>query len=211
LKGVKASDFLRAAQAKTARSAASASATRGQGRGTVKEARSFFCTLDLRRFGITGDGAFRTQLDAATEELRLALPPPARNWGLARKLVNIFLRDALYTTHLCEKFHLDAAEEFYEIPLDSITSDRLRKSPGGGVLPRWNGVKYLSSDASDRYRSRPHVDSFNRKLTVSRRTLQRRFPVISTKRAARPEKNVSRLLSSRQKHREPPTSAALTS
>jgi hypothetical protein len=65
--------------------------------------------------------------------------------------MNIFLRDALYTTYLSEKHRLDTAEKFLEIPLDSITSGHLRKRAGRGVLPRWKGVKHLNSDASDRY------------------------------------------------------------
>src|SRR5712691_4134365 len=133
---VNASDFLRAAQARTARIAASASATRGQGPGTVKAARDFFCALQLRGFSATRATVFRAQLDEATDKLRLALPRRARSWGLARKLMNIFLRDALYTTHLCKEYRLDASEKFFEIPLDSITSDRLRKSAGRGMLPR---------------------------------------------------------------------------
>jgi hypothetical protein len=65
--------------------------------------------------------------------------------------MNIFLRDALYTTYLCEKFRLDAAEKSFEIPLDSITSGRLREGAGRSVLPRWNGVKHLTSDANGQY------------------------------------------------------------
>lgn len=142
------SDFLRAAQARTARIAVSASAARGQRSGTVKAARRFLSTLDLGRFCVADTFAFRKQLDKATNELFQALPRGARHWGLARKLMNIFLRDALYTTYLCNTFHLDKAEEFYEIPLDSITSGHLRKFAGRGALPRWKGVRHLTPKES---------------------------------------------------------------
>lgn len=148
---LKKPDFLRAAQGRTARVAVSASTTRGQGSGTVKAARDFLCTLALRRFAVTRAVVFRARLDEATDDLRRALPLGARSWGLARKLLNIFLRDALYTTYLCEKFGLSVAEEFFEIPLDSITSGCLRERAGRGVLPRWKGVKHLNPGGSDRY------------------------------------------------------------
>jgi hypothetical protein len=150
---VDASNFLRATQSRAARIAVSASATRGQGRGTVEAARDFFCTLPLHRFAVTTPKAFRRRLDETTDELQRALPQRAKSWGLARKLTNIFLRDALYTTYLCEKYRLNVAERFFEIPLDSITSHRLRKDAGRGVLPRWQGVKHLKPDASDRYQA----------------------------------------------------------
>lgn len=143
--------FIRAAQGRTARIAASASATRRQGRGAVIAARHFFSALDLRRLGVSTGATFRSRLDEVTVQLRDALPRNARSWGLARKLLNIFLRDALYTTYLCERFGLARAEQFLEIPLDSITARRLRKHAGRGVLPRWKGVKHLTLEASDKY------------------------------------------------------------
>jgi len=141
--------FLRAVQMRNARIAASLTATRRSGPGTMHSAREFFCTIDLARFGADKKSAFRKELDAATEALRRALPKD--NWGLARKLMNIFLRDALYTTYLCEHFGLKVAEKFLEIPLDSITSKHLRKRAGRGVLPAWKGVKHLNSEASEKY------------------------------------------------------------
>jgi hypothetical protein len=109
---------------------------------------------------------FRARLDEATDELRRELPKQARSWGLARKLTNIFLRDALYTTYLCEEFGLNVAEKFFEIPLDSITSRHLRESAGVGVLPRWEGVKYLKVDASDRYQA--YADEIARDWEIPR-------------------------------------------
>jgi hypothetical protein len=169
---VNASDFLRAVQYREARIAVGASATRGQGAGTVIAARGFFSDLDLHRFGVAKPDLFRIQLDKATDELRLKLPRRAATWGLARKLTNIFLRGALYTTYLCEHFNLANAEAFLELPLDSITSRELRNRAGRGVLPRWQGVKRLTLDASDEYQSyaqecatkcrlaRVHLDTF---------------------------------------------------
>jgi hypothetical protein len=111
----------------------------------------FLRTLKLRRFSVRRAGTFRAHLNAATDELRRALPKEARSWGLARKLMNIFLRDALYTTYLCEEFRLLELENLFEVPLDSITAGHLRSSAGHGVLPRWKGVKHLTPDVSEKY------------------------------------------------------------
>lgn len=163
---VNASQFLRAAQIRAARIAVSVSATRGQGSGTVDAGRAFFSTLPLRTFAVRTPDAFRVKLDDTTDALRRALPHDAKSWGLARKLTNIFLRDAFYTTYLCEGYGLDAAEKFFEIPLDSITSERLRQSAGGRLLPRWPGVKYLKSDASDEYQA--HAEKLARACGLAR-------------------------------------------
>jgi len=77
-----------------ARAAITASAVRNQGgAGVAERAREAAFSLDLGRFASAQD--FAKHLDDATEEMKAALPRPARTWGLSRKLVNIFLRDCL--------------------------------------------------------------------------------------------------------------------
>ncbi len=113
--------FIEAIQRRTARVAVGSSAARNQGApGLVSAAREFFATLPLENFGVSNPAIFRQRLDRATGNLFGALPREAQSWGLARKLLNIFLRDALYTAYLRTRFGLDAAEELYELPLDSI-------------------------------------------------------------------------------------------
>ena len=60
------------------------------------------------------------------------MPKGAQAWGTARKALNIFLRDALYTTYLSKRYGLPRAEASLEIPLDSITAVRLREVYGAG-------------------------------------------------------------------------------
>ena len=79
------------------------------------------------------------------------LPIGARHWGLARKVLNIFLRDCLYTTYLDEAFHLRRSEALFEIPLDSLTATNLKRGTGRGALPPWPGVKHLSKPDSVRF------------------------------------------------------------
>jgi hypothetical protein len=143
--------FLHSVQIRTARIAASASATRNQGEGAASAAREFLAAIDLRQFAVSSGSVLRARLDETTESLLRVLPRQARNWGLARKLINIFLRDALYTTYLCQHYALTKAESWLEIPLDSITAGRLREDAGPRVLPRWRGVKHVTPEANDRY------------------------------------------------------------
>jgi hypothetical protein len=146
-------DLLTCIQARAARMAVGASAVRGQGEGVALAARGFFEVLPLASFGseqgLTAP-VFDARVDGVTENLRLAFPAGAQFWGLARKLLNIFLRDSTYTFHLRVAYGLDAAEPLLELPLDSITAAALHKC-SGTPLPRWLGVKGLTPAASAQY------------------------------------------------------------
>jgi hypothetical protein len=143
--------FIEAVQARAVRIACSPSATCGQGKGVVKAGREFLAKLPLSQFAKKRPSLFLLRLDVATQQLCDSLPKKSRSWGLARKLLNIFLRDALYTIYLTEKFNFQHAEENFELPLDSITTLQLRKAAGRGKLPPWAGVKHLTPEASAIY------------------------------------------------------------
>lgn len=158
-------------QRRAARVAITASPTRGAGGpGVVACARDFMGGLNLARFGTNNQRVFSRRLDATTLRLEACLPKRASSWGLSRKLLNIFLRDALYTTYLSRRYGLAAAERFLEVPLDSITTKRIRVL--APELPRWPGVKYLDPDLSAAYQTaarhiaskmglaRVHLDSY---------------------------------------------------
>ena len=124
---------------------------RGAGNtGVVTAARAHLGRLDLRPFGTHDDDGFRAELNSATTRLREVLPEDARCWGLARKGLNIFLRDCLYTVYLRERYHLDRAEPFFEVPLDSISARCIHALDEDG-LPRWRGVRALDYRISKRY------------------------------------------------------------
>jgi hypothetical protein len=80
-----------------------------------------------------------------------ALPKGARTWGLGRKLLNIFVRDSLYVGYLSSAYSLKRAEEFFEVPLDSITAARIHEL--APELPRWRGVKHLDPRTSAAYQA----------------------------------------------------------
>ena len=118
--------------------------------GVVAAAREYLKRLTLTDFG-TGDATgFRDSLDSATNELTVALPKQSRHWGLARKGLNIFLRDCLYTVYLRDAFSLQLAEAFFEVPLDSISGKSLFEQ-SFGRLPRWKTVRGLTPSLSDKY------------------------------------------------------------
>jgi len=144
-------DLLDALQHRVARAALGPSSMRGRGsRGVVKAGRPFLSKLDLRRFGTPDGRRFRAALDRATGGLMNAFPPAARYWGLARKGLNIFLRDCLYTVYLRDANNLGVAEAFFELPLDSLTGRALHEA-SPEMLPRWGTVRGLEASASDKF------------------------------------------------------------
>jgi len=93
-------------------------------------------------------------------------------WGLARKCVNIFLRDSLYNWHLCRHYKLRRAERWMEIPIDSLVAKRLREDFGAAV-PKWKSIASLcaednaafqaaaiSAAKAEQLRARIHLDAF---------------------------------------------------
>jgi len=144
-------DFLVMIQAFTARRAIPASAVRGSGnKGSTDAGRRFLASVQLPAFATSDVDVFSSALDRTTDQLSDALPAGARHWGIARKVVNLFLRDCFYTVFLNDAFHLKMAESLYELPLDSITGTNLRKCAGVSV-PRWRGVKHLTAEMSRDY------------------------------------------------------------
>jgi len=121
---------------------------RGGGNKRVAEAgREFLGELDLRRFGTDRKRRFVGALDDATEALRTSFPRKARHWGLARKGLNIFLRNCLYPVYLSDAYSLDRAEAFFEVPLDSLTGDELYRA-SAETLPRWKTIRGLTPEVS---------------------------------------------------------------
>ena len=145
--------LLRAIQHHNARAAIGSSSMRGAGSaGVVKRARAFLSEMPLGPFGTSNEARFRSRLDGATDSLKRALPKGAQRWGLARKGLNIFLRNCLYTTYLRDAHDLALAENFFEVPLDSITGARLVQE-SRGALSRWKTVRGLGAKTSAEYQA----------------------------------------------------------
>ena len=138
-------DFIPTVQHKVAISALPASALRGNQAGMTAIARDFLRVLDLGQFAVTNPERFNDRLDRATELLLAELRTSSGSWGVARKALNLFLRDSLYNVYLQKRFKLQRAERCFEVPLDGVVAEALR-TRFRRALPAWRGVKYLDSD-----------------------------------------------------------------
>lgn len=145
-------EILKAFQHRAARVALTASSMRGSGsKGVIAAGRQFLGALDLKPFGTNQESRFCTALDAATVSLTCALPRKAQHWGLARKGLNIFLRECLYTVYLRHHYNLGASERWFELPLDSYTGKALCAEHAG--LPPWRTVRGLDKALSEAFQN----------------------------------------------------------
>ena len=146
-------DLLLAFQARAARGALGASIMRSAGaKDAVRAGRAFLAEVDLGGFRTTSPSRFRAALDGTTAGLQDAFPSQARHWGLARKGLNIFLRDCLSNVYLRDAYALQVAEQFFEVPLDTITGPMLHQL-SGGALPRWGTVRDLAPEVSEAFQA----------------------------------------------------------
>lgn len=114
----------------------------------VAHARKFLGGIDLSKFSALSIKEFAQQLDKETNFLANSFPSEGEgNWGAARKSINIFLRDVLYSRHLCEHFNLAHIEPWLEIPLDSDVYKGLSLD-SKETLPKWPRIKKLDSEVS---------------------------------------------------------------
>jgi len=148
------SGFVDAVQYRAARIVTGGGTIRNQGApGVVEAARRFLEKLDIEQFSLSDAALFEHRLNAATVRLRRCLPDKAQSWGIARKVLNIFLREVLYTSYLERHYRFRVAERLLELPLDSITAEQLKKHDKDGRLPRWLGIKHLRAEASAVYQA----------------------------------------------------------
>ncbi len=136
----------------TAELAIGNSTLRNQGSpGVAKTARGFLAKLDLKSFSVSSQEHFAKALDRATENLVQALPDGARNWGTARKALNIFLRDCLYNQFLCAYFAISQIHPWLEVPLDCYVAKGLRGTSVSNRLPKWTTITGLEHEPSAQY------------------------------------------------------------
>jgi len=140
-------------QYRTANIAVGPSTVRGNPSGTATRARKFLADMDIAQFCPPNERRFRNVLDRETASLMRALPSGGQHWGLARKLLNIFLRDALYNKYLSHKYKLTTIELWLEIPLDSHVGSLLRLESRPTNLPAWTTIKALAPDMSAKFQS----------------------------------------------------------
>ena len=148
------------AKERIAKTSVGASTVRGQTKGTVAEARKYLIkNINLEDF-VNPDN-FQNMLDKHTEILFEKLKnlyesaeknkkrnPPS--WGLARKVLNIFLFEAAHNTILNRKYNLEEKIiPYLEVPLDYKNAERLKKHASDEDIElRWTNIKSLNDESS---------------------------------------------------------------
>lgn len=139
----------------------------------VAHARKFLGGIDLSKFSAPSIKEFTEQLDKETNSLANSFPSEGEgNWGAARKSINIFLRDVLYSRHLCEHFNLARIEPWLEVPLDSYVYKGLSLD-SKEALPKWPRIKKLDSEVSGKLQN--IATNIAKSLGVSRIHLDVRY------------------------------------
>jgi hypothetical protein len=132
-----------------------ASTVRGQRTpGLVSELRDLLAKVDLAGLAQIEQSNFPKFLKAETNRIHQAMPAKSRHWGIARKVLNIFLRGATYNHYLRREFKLDRFERVLELPMDSLTAKGLKSLSPARSLPRWKGVKHLRETDNEEFQRR---------------------------------------------------------
>jgi hypothetical protein len=120
----------------------------------VSKLRKGVAAIDLAAFNMCHLNEFSDLLEAGTRRVMRHMPSGERHWGTARKVVNLFLRNATYNFLLRGEFNLARLESQLEIPLDSYSTKALRKRTLDRRLPPWLGMKRLTREDSKQYQDR---------------------------------------------------------
>jgi hypothetical protein len=120
--------------------------------GMRSTAREFCSGLKLNR--LPKPQTYEAALDEWTDQLKRKFPEGGQYWGVARKCLNIFMRDASYSVHLCETYPcLKLLEHVLEVPLDSFTANGLLREEGADEfgLRRWNTIIRLTREENGKF------------------------------------------------------------
>jgi hypothetical protein len=137
---------------RTAELSVSPSTVRRAGaRGVLAASRRALKSTRLARFRVHSQRAFAEQLNRETIRIMRRLPDGARRWGIARKVLNIFLRSVVFNRHLCAAYSLAHLEPWLELPLDRQVAEGIWQSSPS--LPRWEAIRGLSPGVSAQYQA----------------------------------------------------------
>lgn len=157
-------ELLQGIQSKLARTTASASALRGSTHGTAAVVREFLADVDLRTFRTSDVRVFDRRLDSHTRRLAAVTPgPPKATWGVARKMMNLFLRECAYNAYLRSAYGLGRSEPLLELPLDAYTGKAVLKASGRRES-EWPGIRRLTPAESSVLQSAALVVASARRL-----------------------------------------------
>lgn len=135
-------------QSRMAQASIGASSLRNQGKSKVVEKSHDFCkAMDLSKYT---PKTFASQLDKDTRKLLKKLKMKEKQWGTARKALNLFLRDVFYNKYLSPAYKFDRLEPLLEIPLDTQVAEKIQEYPNGKDLT-WNRIKHTTKNDNTAY------------------------------------------------------------
>lgn len=142
----------RAIHLRCARLAVSSSTVRGREAGLADDLRSALSHVRLSSFGVSGQKRFLAALDRWTERIQEAVGLGRCSWGLARKCLNIFLRDCYYNAFLKFEFGSKVSPDWFEVPLDSISGRRLHELEPE-IAPAWRKIGDIDAESNQRFQA----------------------------------------------------------
>lgn len=96
--------------------------------GIADAAREFLACLDISELKEKPVTEYRSWLDKKTKELMKKFPSGAKkDWGGARKAMNLLMVGAYFNKVLSKKYKLDRFENDLETPLDGGAAERIRE------------------------------------------------------------------------------------
>jgi hypothetical protein len=116
--------------------------------GVLECIRSFLEDVDLGKLRTQEPVSFPQFLNKRTKEMQRKCQV---EFGVARKCLNLFFRDALYNFYPGSEYDLTRIEPFLEIPLDSFVGRALKKEDR--TLPRWKTVTGITPNDSAKFQA----------------------------------------------------------
>lgn len=145
-------EFLELMQRYEANISIGGSTLRNQGaKGVAEVARNFLAKLDLSKLQEIQPSAYPDILNEWTCNLKQELPKGAKNWGTARKAINVFMIQAFLNRYLAKNYGLEKFKDVLETPLDSYAADGLNRLNPTAQLPEWDSIKRLTDEPSEEY------------------------------------------------------------
>jgi hypothetical protein len=125
------------------------STVRGKGREGTKAIVTKYLgeSINLKDFSNADSESFQKRLDDYTEELENKIP--SHEWGLARKVLNIFLLEAAHNIFLNKNYNLDKIISYLEVPLDNPNAKKLKNyAKSDGIDLEWTNIYSLDPKSS---------------------------------------------------------------
>ena len=144
---------LKLVQRRIANISVGASTVRGQPKGTVNIARNYLKSLNLQEFSqSTDEEEFKTLLNKHTQVLKEKLP--SKSWGIARKVLNIFLFQATHDILIYKYWSLNRIIPHLELTLDGPNAMRLKKfAKKEGIKLHWDNIYSLKPEVNEEFQA----------------------------------------------------------